>query len=119
MEGSEDRARGTAIVFIRNDKTYFCMPEEAASLKWAILKRDPIGTRDRSKHARTPPSPPRLSPNHQSTTSSDPAYQPARGKFVSPRRTHRTHNPKASLRQRNGGPHKADVPCTASQPVRN
>ena len=23
MEGSEDRARGTVIVFIRNDKTYF------------------------------------------------------------------------------------------------
>ena len=35
MEGSEDRARGTTIVFIINDKPYFCMPEEAASLKWS------------------------------------------------------------------------------------
>ena len=35
MEGSEDHACRTVIVFIRNDKPYFCMPEEAASLKWS------------------------------------------------------------------------------------
>ena len=35
MEGSEDHACRTTIVFIINDKPYFCMPEEAASLKWS------------------------------------------------------------------------------------